>query len=220
MIVKRYSIRNQQKITVGILNKGFYTTFKWFHKFDSKKDTIVKIELSSIDIEKVFTKSLFYKNGLTDCEYTEMQLQDIIAYDAFIPYNVSDMMLKHPILLKRNLTYDDLHICIYCFKGTLKAINLLLKYNKLPWSSKANRTAEENRIIYMMKFRKTPGFSEIRNALINDLDYEIIDRIYDVEIMEDLLEDEEIPFHDLIAKRLIEFTESQDMDSRTYIEDY
>ena len=71
-----------------------------------------------------------------------------------------------------------------------------------------------------MKFRKTPGFSEIRNALINDLDYEIIDRIYDVEIMEDLLEDEEVPFHDLIAKRLTEFTESQDMDSRTYIEDY
>lgn len=220
MIVKKYSIKNQQKITVGILNKEFYTTFKWFHKFDTKEEAIVKIELSSIDIEKVFKKSLFYKNDLTDCEYTELQLKDIIAYNTFIPYQVSDMMLRHPILLKRKLTYDDLHICIYCFKGTLKAINLLLKYNKLQWSSKANRTAQENRIIYMMKFRKTPGFSEIKKALIDDLDYEIIEKIYDVDIMEELLEDEEVPFHDLIYKRLIEFTESQDMDPKTYIEDY
>lgn len=220
MYVKKYSIKNQQKITVGILNKGFYTTFKWFHKFDSKKETIVKIELSSIDIEKVFRNSLFYKNDLTDCEYVECILEDIIDWNIFIPYQVSNMQLGHRILLKRNLTHDDLHVCIYCFKGTLKAIEHLLQHNKLTWSSKANRTDEENRIISSMKYRKSLDFYTIKDLLINDLDYEIIDRIYDIEIMEELLEDEEVPFHDLIAKRLIEFTESQDMDSRTYIEDY
>lgn len=220
MIVNKYSIKNQQKITVGILQSGFYTTFKWFHKFDSKKETIVKVELSSIDIEKVFSRSLFYKNGLTDTEYTECLLEDIIDRNIYIPYQVSNMQLGHRILLKRKLTHDNLHISIYCFKGTLKAINALLEANKLPWSSKATRTDEENRIISSMKFRKSLGFFEIKDLLINDLDYEVIEKIYDVETMELLLEDDEVPFKELIAQRLAEFTESQDMDSSTYIEDY
>ena len=38
--------------------------------------------------------------------------------------------------------------------------------------------------------------------------------------MEELLEEPEVPFKDLIAKRLCEFTESQDMESKTFIEDY
>lgn len=220
MIVKKYSIKNQQKITVGILQSGFYTTFKWFHKFDSKKETIVKVELSSIDIEKVFQNRLFFKNGLTDTEYVECILEDIIDRNIYIPYKVTNMQLGHRILLKRKLTHDNLHIVIYCFKGTLKAIEHLLEYNSLPWSSKVNRTDEENRIISSMKYKKSLDFFTIKDLLINDLDYEVIDRIYDVETMELLLDDDEVPFKELIAKRLTEFTESQDMDSVTYIEDY
>lgn len=220
MIVKKYSIKNQQKITVGILQSGFYTTFKWFHKFDSKKETIVKVELSSIDIEKVFQNRLFFRNGLTDTEYVECILEDIIDRNIYIPYKVTNMQLGHRILLKRKLTHDNLHIVIYCFKGTLKAIEHLLEYNSLPWSSKANRTDEENRIISSMKYKKSLDFFTIKDLLINDLDYEVIDRIYDVETMKLLLDDDEVPFKELIAKRLTEFTESQDMDPVTYIEDY
>lgn len=220
MIVNRFSTKNQQKITVGILKAGFYTTFKWFHTFDSKADTIVKVELSSIDIEKVFSRSLFYKNGLTGTEYTECLLEDIIDRNIFIPYQVSNMQLGHRILLKRKLTHDNLHISIYCFKGTLKAINALLEANNLPWSSKATRTDDENKIISSMKYKKSLDFFTIKDLLINDLDYEIIDKIYDVETMELLLAEEDVPFKDLIEQRLIEFTESTDMDIATYIEDY
>ena len=220
MIVKKYSIKNQQKIAVGILSKEFYTTFKWFHKFDSKKETIVKVEFSSIDIEKILKKSLFFKNGLTSASFEECVLEDILDWNIFIPNQVKPAMLGHPILLKRNMTYDDLHISIYCFKGTLKAIKLLLKYNSLPWYSKANRTDEENKIISHAKYHKSLGHLDFRELLINDLDYEVVDRIYDIETLELLIEDEEVPFTELLEKRLCEFTESQDMNPETYIEDY
>lgn len=223
MIVNRFTVKNQQKITVGILKSGFYTTFKWFHKFDSHKETIVKIEFSSIDIERILQSRLFYKNGLdsvNNVEYTECILQDIIDRNIFIPYQVTNMMLGHRILLKRKLTYDNLHVSIYCYKGTLKAINLLLKYNKLPWSSKVTRTDEENKIISSMKYRKSLDFFEIRDLLIDELDYEIIDKIYDVETMELLLEDEEVPFKELIEDRLTEFTQSQDQSPDTCLDDY
>lgn len=220
MIVKKYSIKNQQKIAVGILSKGFYATFKWFHKFDSKKETIVKVELSSIDIEKVFAKSLFYKNGLTETEYSECLLEDIIDRNIFIPSKVTNTQLGHRILLKRKLTHDDLHIVIYCFKGTLKAINLLLKYNSLPWSSKANRTPFENKVISSAKYKRDIDFVTAKQALIENDDYEIIERIYNVEILEELLEEPEVPFKELIESRYIQFNESQDQDSNTYLDDY
>lgn len=163
---------------------------------------------------------MFFRNGLTDTEYVECILEDIIDRNIYIPYKVTNMQLGHRILLKRKLTHDNLHIVIYCFKGTLKAIEHLLEYNSLPWSSKANRTDEENRIISSMKYKKSLDFFTIKDLLINDLDYEVIDRIYDIETMELLLDNDEVPFKELIAKRLTEFTESQDMDPVTYIEDY
>lgn len=220
MLVKKYSIKNQQKMTVGILNAGFYRTFKWFHQFDSVKETICKVELSDMDIEKIFAKRLFFKNDLTDCEYVECILEDILDWNIFIPYQVTNMQLGHRILLKRKLTPDNLHVVIYCFKGTLKAIERLLEANKLTWTSKERRTKLENKIISIQKYKRDLTLFEIEKALINDLDYEVIERIYDIETMELLLENEEIPFKDLIAKRLCEFTESQDMNSKTYVDDY
>lgn len=220
MIVNKYSTKNQQKITVGILNAGFYRTFKWLHKFDAKKETIVKVELSAIDIEKVFQNRLFFKNGLTDTEYTECMLEDIIDRNIYIPHNVTNRQLGHPILLKRKLTHDNLHVSLYCFAVTLTAIERLLEYNSLPWTIKANRTDEENRIINSGKYKRDLNFFTIKELLINDLDYEVIDRIYDVETMEFLLEDDEVPFKELIAQRLTAFKESQDMEEITYIEDY
>ena len=220
MYIKKYSVKNQQKIVVGILNSGFYRTFKWFNKFASSENTIVKIQLSSIDIEKVFKNSLFFKNDIEETCFEECTLEDIIDWNIFIPNQVTNTMLGHPIILKRYLTHDDLQIYIYCFKGTLKAIENLLKYNNLQWSSKANRTETENQIINRRKYQGDLTFFDIRDSLIKDLDYEVIEKIFDVETMELLLEDDEVPFKELIAKRLIEFTESQDMDSRTFIEDY
>jgi len=219
MIVNKFSIKNQQKITVGILKAGFYTTFKWFHNFDSKKDTIVKVELSSIDIEKIFSRSLFYKNGLTGTEYTECLLEDIIDRNIFIPYQVSHIQLGHRILLKRKLTHDNLHISIYCFKGTLKAINALLEANSLPWSSKATRTESENKIIRKLKYPKTIRYEY---ELSKFEDYELVETIFDVDTMEQLLQVEEIPswIKELIQERLILFSESQEQDENTYLDDY
>lgn len=207
-------------MTVGILNAGFYRTFKWFHQFDSVKETIYKVELSDMDIEKIFANRLFFKNDLTDCEYVECILEDILDWNIFIPYQVTNMQLGHRILLKRKLTQDNLHVVIYCFKGTLKAIERLLEANKLTWTSKERRTKLENKIISIQKYKRDLTLFEIEKALISDLDYEVIERIYDIETMELLLENEEIPFKDLISKRLCEFTESQDMNTKTYIEDY
>ena len=94
-----------------------------------------------------------------------------------------------------------------------------MEFNSLPWSSKSNRTPLENKIIYSMKYKRDIDFEIAKQALINDEDYEIIERIYDVEIMEELLR-EDVPFKDLIAQRLTEFTESQEQDGNTYLDDY
>lgn len=223
MYVTKFSIKNQQKIVSGIDELGFNNAVQWFNKFSNKEQTIVKIQLSSIDIEKVFRKNLFFKNELTtenNVVYEELVLEDVLDWNIFFPNQVTPIQLGHPIVLKRKLTNDDLFVTIYCFKGTLKAMKILLEYNSLPWSSKTNRTQQENKIISIMKCNKAIDLMDIKQALINDDDYEIIDRIYDVETMELLLEDEEIPYKDLINNRLIEFTESQDQDSNTYIDDY
>lgn len=224
MYVNYYSVDNQQKIVSGLVELNFETVAEWFAKFSDKENTIVKVELSSIDIEKVFQTSMFFKGELTsenNVTYEETYLGDLISFETFIPHwKVSNMQLNHPVLLKRKLDYDQLHNVIYCFKGTLKAINTLLQYNKLAWSTKANRTKEENYIIKRMKAHKTIDVATAKEALIDDEDYEIIDKIFDIETMELLLEDESVPFKDLLSKRLNEFTESQDMDSVTYIEDY
>lgn len=223
MYVQKFSIENQQKIVSGIDELNFHNVSEWFSKFSNKENTIVKIELSSIDIERIFKTSLFFKGDLTpenNVTYEELILEDILDWSIYFPYKVTSMMLSHPIILKRKLTHDDLHNCIYCFKGTLKAINLLLDANKLTWSSRANRTDEENRIISSAKNKKDLDFFDFKDLLIKDLDYEIIDRIFDVETMELLIEDEEVPFKELISNRLISFTESQDQESLTYTDDY
>lgn len=221
MYVQKYSVKNQEKITVGFLNQfNFYKVAQWFLKFAHKEETIVKVELSAIDIEKIFSQRLFFKNDLIDCTYEEMVLEDVLNWNIYIPHKITKTMLGHPIVLKRKLTHDDLHNSIYCFKGTLKAIEILLNYNKLAWSSKANRTDRENRIISSAKNKKDLSFFEYKELLINELDYEIIDKIFDVETMELLLEDEEVPFKELINQRLIEFTESQDQNPETSLDDY
>ena len=224
MYVQKFDVKNQQKIVSGIDELGMTSVSEWFSKFAHKEGTIVKIQLSSIDIEKIFTPRLFFKGNLTpenNVTYEELVLEDVLDWNIFIPYQVKNIQLGHPIVLKRKLTYDDLHNVIYCFNGTLKAINKCLEYNSLPWSSKSNRTDLENRIIKTMKNGyKTIDFSIAKQALIDDEDYEIIERIYDVDTMEELLQDEEVPFKELINKRLISFTESQDQDSNTYLDDY
>lgn len=222
MYVNKFSIENQIKITSGIRELGMETTAQWFDKFNHKNNTIVKIQLSNIDIERIFKKSLLFKGDLTsedNVSYEELILEDVLDWNIFFPYQVSKMQLGHPIVLKRKLTYDDLHNVIYCFKGTLKAINKLMEFNSLPWSSKSNRTPLENKIIYSMKYKRDIDFEIAKQGLINDEDYEIIERIYDVEIMEELLR-EDVPFKDLIAQRLTEFTESQEQDGNTYLDDY
>ena len=223
MYVQKFSIENQQKIVSGIDELGMTSVSEWFSKFAHKEGTIVKVELSSIDIEKIFTPRLFFKGDLTpenNVTYEELVLEDVLDWNIFFPYQVTKMQLGHPIVLKRKMTYDDLHNVIYCFKGTLKAINKFLECNSLPWSSKSNRSDLENHIIKTMKNHKTIDLFIAKQALINDEDYEIIDRIYDVETMELLLEDEEVPFKELISHRLISFTESQDQDGLTYTDDY
>lgn len=222
MYVQYFSVNNQQKITAGINELGMMNVAQWFSKFNHKENTIVKIQLSDMDIEKIFKHSLFFKGDLTpenNVTYEECILEDVLDWNIFFPYQVSKMQLGHPIVLKRKLTYDDLHNVIYCFKGTLKAINKLMEFNSLPWSSKSNRTPLENKIIYSMKYKRDIDFEIAKQALINDEDYEIIERIYDVEIMEELLR-EDVPFKDLIAQRLTEFTESQEQDGNTYLDDY
>ena len=223
MYVNKFSIKNQIKITSGIRNLGMETTAQWFDKFNQKNNTIVKIQLSNIDIERIFKKSLLFKGDLTsedNVTYEELILEDVLDWNIYFPYQVSKMQLGHPIVLKRKLTYDSLHNVIYCFKGTLKAINKLLEYNSLPWTSKSNRTPLENKIISSMKNKRDIDFSIAKRALIDDEDYEIIDRIYSIEIMEELLKDEEVPFKSIIDSRLTEFTESQDQDTKTYLDDY
>jgi len=222
MYVQYFSVNNQQKITAGINELGMMNVAQWFSKFNHKENTIVKIQLSDMDIEKIFKHSLFFKGDLTpenNVTYEKCILEDVLDWNIFFPCQVSKMQLGHPIVLKRKLTYDDLHNVIYCFKGTLKAINKLMEFNSLPWSSKSNRTPLENKIIYSMKYKRDIDFEIAKQALINDEDYEIIERIYDVEIMEELLR-EDVPFKDLIAQRLTEFTESQEQDGNTYLDDY
>ena len=223
MYVQKFSIENQQKIVSGIDELGFKTVVEWFNKFCDKQNTIVKVELSSIDIERIFNNRLFFKDELTseqNTSYEELVLEDVLDWNIYFPHKVSSMQLGHPIVLKRKLDYDQLHNVIYCFKGTLKAITVLMEYNSLPWSSKSNRTDLENQIIKTMKAHKTIDFFIAKQALIAEDDYEIIDKVYDVETMELLLEDEEVPFKELINHRLISFTESQDQESLTYTDDY
>ena len=223
MYIQNFSVSNQQKIVTALDELNFKATAKWFSKFSHKENTIVKIQLSSIDIERIFKKSLFFKGDLTpenNVTYEECILEDVLNWNIFFPYQVSKMQLGHPIVLKRKLTYDNLHNVIYCFKGTLKAINKLMEFNSLPWSSKSNRTPLENKIINSMKYKRDINFEIAKQALINDEDYEIIDRIFDTEIMEELLEDEEVPFKSIISSRLTEFTQSQDQDTKTYLDDY
>lgn len=224
MYVQKFSVENQQKIVSGIDKLGMTSVSEWFSKFAHKEETIVKVELSSIDIEKIFTPRLFFKGDLTpenNVTYEELVLEDILDWNIFFPYQVTKMQLGHPIVLKRKMTYDDLHNVIYCFKGTLKAINKFLESNSLPWSSKSNRTDLENKIIKTMKNGyKTIDFNIAKQALIDDEDYEIINRIYDIDTLEELLEDEEVPFKSIIGSRLTEFTQSQDQDTKTYLDDY
>lgn len=223
MYVNNFSIKNQQKIVSGFDELNFHNVSKWFSKFAHKENTIVKVQLSSIDIEKVFNNSLFFKNELTvenNCVYEELILEDIIDWNIFIPYQVSPLMLGHPIVLKRKLMYDDLHISVYCFRGTLKAMKLLLENNNLRWSSKNNRTPSENKIISSMKYKRDINYFIAKDALVENHDYEIIGRIFNTETMELLLKDDEVPFKELINQRLISFTESQDQNPETYLDDY
>ena len=122
MYVQYFSVNNQQKITAGINELGMMNVAQWFSKFNHKENTIVKIQLSDMDIEKIFKHSLFFKGDLTpenNVTYEECILEDVLDWNIFFPYQVSKMQLGHPIVLKRKLTYDDLHNVIYCFKGTL-----------------------------------------------------------------------------------------------------
>ena len=224
MYVNKFTIKNQQKIVSGCVELNFEKAAEWFNKFADKQETIVKVELSSIDIEKIFSNRLFYKGALTsedNVTYEELVLEDVLDWNIYFPHKVTSMQLGHPIVLKRKLTHDDLHNVIYCFKGTLKAITVLMDYNKLQWSTKANRTDADNQIISIMKNGyRTIDVAIAKDALIEDENYEIIEKIFDVEVMEDLLEDEQVPFKELISKRLNTFTESQDQNPKTYLDDY
>lgn len=213
----------QQKIISGIDDLGMNSVVEWFNRFGNHKNTIVKIQLTSIDIEKIFNRRLFFKGDLTpenNCTYEELILEDVLDWNIFFPYQVKSIQLGHPIVLKRKLTHDDLFNVIYCYKGTLKAIKTLIEYNSLAWSSKANRTPLENKIISSMKNKRSIDFSIAKTALVDYEDYEIIDRIFDTEILEELIQEEQIPFKDLLEERLTMFTESQDQDSNSYLDDY
>lgn len=222
MFVNRFSVKNQQKIVSGIDELGFKSTTNWFSKFAHKENTIVKVELSAIDIERIFRKSLFFKGDLTeDNNYSieELVLEDVLDFSITFPYKVTPTMLGHPIVLKRRLGYDSLHNSIYCFKGTLKAIEILLQYNSLPWSTQSNRTETENKIIRKLKYPKTIRYEYELSKFEN---YELVETIFDVDTMEQLLQVEEIPswIKELIQERLILFSESQEQDENTYLDDY
>lgn len=222
MYVSRFSIKNQQKIVSGIDELGMKSVSEWFSKFAHKENSIVKIELSSIDIERIFKPSLFFKGDLTpenNISFEELVLEDVLDYNLFGSYQVTPTMFGHPIVLKRKLDYDSLHNSIYCFKGTLKAIEKLMNSNSLQWSSKSNRTDLENRIINRMKH---PRVIHYETAFIYNEDYELVDTIFDTDTMEELIENEEIPswIRELIQERLVLFSESQEQDPNTYLDDY
>lgn len=229
MYVKYYSVKMQQKLAVGILRENYSEVAKWFLKFCSKEKTILKVELSSIDIEKIGSMELFYKGDLESCEYSECYLIDILDSNIYIPNKFRNIVMNQPILLRRTLTHDSLHTSFFCFKGTYKALRALLETNNLPWTTKAMRTKEENKIISSMKNKRGLQYYDLGRMLYDEFDYELIDTIYDLETMEKLLHDfEKIAsmnsdyefIRELLAKRYIEFTEQTEQDANSYLEDY
>lgn len=145
--------------------KGFTTFITPFIKGDYKiglnlfetfkYQEVFKINLSSIDLEKLNRKDLFYKNNLNqgDIKISFIRLGDFISnvksfptYKMYIDvlYNQYAREFKidylnNLIVLREQLNNDDKTNSIYCNRIAYNTILMILERNNVNWSKKSDK---------------------------------------------------------------------------------